>query len=230
MRATFLSTLLLAGVACLTPAARAQTPPSQAEIAAYTGLHAASARGDVGALRDLIRQKADIEQRDDHGRTALHIAAHGSRYDAVRELAQAGANMNAQDSRRYDIVTIAAVKNDVEMLKLALSLGTDPRAITSPYNGTALIAAAHLGHAEVVRVLIAAKAPLDHVNNLAWTAALEAVILGNGGPDHQATLKALIDAGANLAIGDRDGLTPLDHARRRGYAEMVRMLEAAARK
>src|SRR5678815_4079089 len=68
--------------------------------------------------------------------------------------------------RKYDIVTIAAVNNDVAMLKLALAGGTDPKAITSPYNGTALIAAAHLGHAEVVRVLIAAGAPLDHVNNL----------------------------------------------------------------
>ena len=43
---------------------------------------------------------------------------------------------------------------------------SNPKAITSRYDGTALIAAAHLGHAEVVRTLIAAKAPLDHVNNL----------------------------------------------------------------
>ena len=43
------------------------------------------------------------------------------------------------------------------MLRLALKLGADPRAVTSPYDGTALIAAAHLGHAEVVAILIEAE-------------------------------------------------------------------------
>ena len=69
------------------------------------------------------------------------------------------------------------------MLKIALAGGGSARNITSRYDGTALIAAAHLGHAEIVRVLIEAKAPLDHVNNLGWTALMELVVLGNGGKD-----------------------------------------------
>ena len=123
-----------------------------------------------------------------------------------------------------------AVTNDVPMLKLALAGGTNPKAITSPYNGTALIAAAHLGHAEVVRVLIAAGAPLDHVNNLGWTALMESIVLGNGGKPHTDTLEALVKAGANLNIADRQGVTPLGHAKSRGYATMVRILEAAGAK
>jgi ankyrin repeat protein len=103
-------------------------------------------------------------------------------------------------------------------------LGGDPAEITSPYDGTALIAAAHLGHVEVVRALIEAGAPLDHVNNLGWTALIEAVILGDGGPDHVATVRALVEAGADRSIADRDGLTPLDHAERRGYTEMIAIL------
>ena len=140
---------------------------------------------------------------------------------------KAGAKANALDAQKYDIVTIAAVNNDVAMLKLALAGGTDPKAITSPYNGTALIAAAHLGHAEIVRVLIDAKAPLDHVNNLGWTALMESIVLGNGGKAHTDTLEALVQAGANLNIADRQGVTPLGHARARRYGEMVRILEAA---
>jgi len=119
------------------------------------------------------------------------------------------------------------VRNDVDMLKLAIAGGADPRAITSPYDGTALIAAAHLGHAEIVRELIAAKAPLDHVNNLGWTALMESVVLGNGGKGHTATLEALVKAGANVNIADRRGTTPLGHARSRGYADMVKILETA---
>ena len=116
--------------------------------------------------------------------------------------------------------------NDIEMLKLALEGGASARNVTSRYDGTALIAAAHLGHAEVVKILIAAKAPLNHVNNLGWTALMELIVLGNGGANHTATLKALVEAGADVNIADRQGITPLQHARRRGYVEMARILEA----
>lgn len=203
----------------------AQTPPSREEIAAYRGLHAAAATGDLAKLRDLLPQKPDLNARDGHGRTALHVAAYGSHRDFIRELAQAGADMRVKDSRNYDVITIAAVRNDVETVKLAVSLGSDPRAITSPYEGTALIAAAHLGHADVVRALIDAGAPLDHVNNLGWTAVMETVVLGDGGKQHQDTLKALVDAGANARIPDRNGVTPLEHAKRRGYLVMSAILE-----
>ena len=88
---------------------------------------------------------------------------------------------------------------------MLLSLGASAKQVTSRYDGTALIAAAHLGHDGVVRQLIAAGAPLDHVNNLHWTAVIESIVLGDGGPRHQRTLKALVDAGANLQLADRQG-------------------------
>jgi uncharacterized protein len=127
-------------------------------------------------------------------------------------------------------VTIAAVADDEQTLKLLLALGASAKLTTSRYDGTALIAAAHLGHDGVVRQLIAAGAPLDHVNNLHWTATIEAVVLGDGGPRHQATLRALVDAGANLALADRTGRTPLELARSRGFDAMVRMLESAPKR
>ena len=221
--------LRLALCLAATTAGHAQTAPSATEIAAYNGLLAAAASGDAGAVSAALAT-ADLEQRDAGGRTALHIAAHRSHYDVVRALVAAGADINAMDRQQYDVVTIAAVKDDVAMLELALSLGGNAKAITSPYQGTALIAAAHLGHAEVVRLLLQAGAPPDHVNNLGWTAAIEAVVLGDGGARHQATLRALIDAGADIRIADRNGATPLALARSRGYGEMVRMLAQAERK
>ena len=110
-------------------------------------------------------------------------------------------------------------------MRLAIALGGNPRAITSRYDGTALIAAAHLGHDDVVRALIAAGAPLDHVNNLGWTALMESVVLGDGGPRHVATAKALVAAGASRTIADRGGVTPLQHAERLGYAAMIDALQ-----
>ena len=210
--------------------AAAQIPPGPEELRAYRGLHAAAARDDAAEVARLLAAGANPEARDGHGRTALHVAAFTSHAAAARALVAGGAQANALDAQRYDIVTIAAVKNDVAMLRLALALGASARNVTSPYDGTALIAAAHLGHDEVVRELIRGGAPLDHVNNLGWTAVLEAVILGDGGPRHVAVLRALVEAGADPGLPDRQGVTPLEHARRRGYAEMVAILQSARRR
>lgn len=204
--------------------AMAQTPPTSAEIAAYTGLHRAAADGQVAQIRALLDKGADPNARDGAGRTPLHVAAFGSHDDAVRALAAGGADINALENSRYDVITIAAVQDDVRMVRLALELGGDPKLVTSPYQGTALIAAAHLGHDEVVKVLIDAGAPLDHVNNLGWTALIEAVILGDGGPRHLKTVKYLVEAGANRAIADRGGVTPLRHAEQRTYRDMAALL------
>jgi hypothetical protein len=122
------------------------------------------------------------------------------------------------------------VADDVPTLKVALELGCSAKNITSRYDGTALIAAAHLGHAEVVRTLIAAGAPLDHVNNLGWTAVIESIVLGDGGPRHTATLKALVEAGASTKLADRQGRTPRELARGRGYKQMVALLEQPAKR
>jgi uncharacterized protein len=209
----------------------AQVPPSATEIARYTGLHAAAARGDAYEVKRILagKQAVLIDAVDGYGRTALHVAAYSRHHDAMRALAAAGANPNALERDRYDIVTIAAVADDVETLKLALELGCSAKNITSRYDGTALIAAAHLGHDEAVRLLIAAGAPLDHVNNLGWTALIESIVLGDGGKRHTATLKALLDAGASARLADRQGRTPLELARARGYGNMVALLEASKR-
>jgi len=210
----------------LAGAARAQVAPTADEASRYTGLHAAAQRGDVAAMRQKIAAGADVNARDTHGRTPLHVAAFARQREAIRLLALAKADLGAMEADRYDAVTIAAVADDEETLAVLLSLGASAKLVTSRYDGTALIAAAHLGHAGVVRQLIAAGAPLDHINNLHWTALIEAVVLGDGGGRHQATVKALVAAGANAALTDRQGRTPLMLARSRSYAELARLIEA----
>lgn len=214
-------------VSALPSICAAQVPPTAAELDAYAGLHRAAARGDVAAIEGRVTAGEPINGTDPRQRTPLHVAIFQKQYDAARALLRLKADPNLLEFGRYDIVTIAAVANDLEGLEIALAGGGDPRAVTSVYDGTALIAAAHLGHAEVVRRLIVAGAPLDHVNNLGWTALMESIVLGDGGKNHTDTLEALVKAGANVNIADRSGVMPLEHARRRGLAAMVRILEAA---
>ena len=208
----------------------AQTPPSNIEIENYRGLIRAVTEHDMNALKQLLSSNVGIDQRDGHGRSALHVAAYLQNHAAMNALVAAGADANALEGDFYDIVTIAAVANDLETMKLGLKLGCRADNVTSRYDGTALIAAAHLGHVEIVQTLIQADAPLDHVNNLNWTALIESIVLGDGGKRHMATLKALIDAGANVDLADGRGDTPLQLARARGYQSMVDILLAAGAK
>ena len=221
----FLAALLLALMAALP--ASAQIAPTEPEWRAYGGLHAAAARGDVAEIEKRIASNENKEATDSRQRTPLHVAVYLKKHDAARALIRLGADPNKLEVDRYDIITIAAVANDLPMLGLAIEGGGNPKAVTSRYDGTALIAAAHLGHVEVVRMLIAAKAPLDHVNNLKWTALIESIVLGDGGRNHTETLRALVDAGANVNLADGSGKTPLTLARSRNFREMVSILEKA---
>lgn len=227
MRARAVAAFMLCA---MTGVASAQVAPGAEEISAYTGLFLAAARGDAAEIARLAANAADVNAREAYGRTPLHVATFGKHRDAIGALAKARADLNAKERDRYDAVTIAAVADDVPTLKLLLQLGASARQVTSRYDGTALIAAAHLGHDEVVRMLIAAGAPLDHVNNLGWTALIESIVLGQGGPRHVATLDALVKAGANVNLADRNGQTPLALARQRGYRPMVAILEKAGAK
>lgn len=217
--------LLIPALLAFAASAKAQTAPSPEEISAYRGLHRAAHTGDITAISRLIADGADLNARDGAGRTPVHVAAFASQDEALRALSQAGADMNALEAQDYDVVTIAAVANDPELMSLAIELGNDPGLTTSPYEGTALIAAAHLGHAEVVRRLIEAGAPLNHINNLHWTALMEAVVLGDGGANHVRTARYLLEAGADKNISDKDGVTPYEHAVNRGYTVMMDLLK-----
>jgi uncharacterized protein len=209
----------------------AQMPPSQVEASAYIGLLAAAHAGDVVAIERLAgASRTALEVRDGNGRTPLHIATFARQRPAVVALLNAGAAPGLLDNDRYDAVTIAAVADDEETLRLLLAMGASAKLVTSRYDGTALIAAAHLGRDGVVRQLIAAGAPLDHVNNLHWTALIEAIVLGDGGIRHQSIVRALVDAGADTRLADGSGRTPLALARSRGYTSIVAMLEAAGAK
>jgi ankyrin repeat protein len=200
--------------------------PMHAQGTADLELISAAEGGDTIAVKRLLDSGAGVTARDGRRRTALMAATQGNHVEATRLLVDKGADVNAQDSIEDSPFLLAGASGFLEILKMCLAHGADLKS-RNRYGGTALIPACHHGHLETVRELLKTKIDVNHVNKLGWTALLEAIILGDGGKTHTEIVRELLAHGAQANLADRDGVTPLGHARRHGYREMVRLLEAA---
>ncbi len=216
---------LLIGAAILMPVSHLQ---AQGNPERERDLVFAAERGEIVAVRDLVAKGARINWRDHRGRTALLAATQRNQVEVARFLIQEGADVNAKDLIQDTPFLLAGAEGRVELLRLMVPAGADLKDINR-FGGTALIPAAHRGHVEAVKFLLTTKIDKNHVNNLGWTALMEAVVLGDGGAAHTEIVRLLVAAGADIGIPDRDRITPLEHAKKRGFAEMVRILSAASR-
>ena len=163
--------------------------------------------------------RADLDGR-------LIEAAFADDVAEARRLIADGADVNAKDSTQQSAYLIATseVGDELRLLELTLANGARVNDKDSD-NGTGLIRAAERGYPRIVRRLLEAGVDRDHVNRLGWTAPHEAVLLGDGGRAHVATVRELVRGGVDLEVPDGDGVTALQHARERGFRAIVRALD-----
>ncbi|WP_207888327.1 ankyrin repeat domain-containing protein [Pseudomonas sp. 30_B] len=206
-----------------TPTIQTEDVHSRAAAEALLGAASAGRETDVAAL---LKRGVPVDATDSQGNTALLLATAHDHIGVARLLIAAGADVNRQNRIHDSAYLLAGASGRLEILKLTLANGANLRS-TNRYGGTALIPACERGHVEVVETLLKAGVDPDHVNKLGWTGLLEAILLSDGGPRHQAIVQRLINAGANLNLADNDGITPLQHARQRNQTTIARMLEAA---
>lgn len=162
---------------------------------------------------------ADLDQ-------ALRDAAAADDLAAFMALLARGADVNARDGDRNTAFLIAARNGHAAIVQAALAAGADLKSLNR-YGSTALMGPSYRGHVETVRVLLATEIDLHHVNDLGWTALLEAIVLGTDGASHREIVRLLVAHGSDVNARDRDGVSALQHAQRRGQAEVARMLRAA---
>ncbi|WP_172619686.1 ankyrin repeat domain-containing protein [Paenibacillus alvei] len=187
----------------------------------------AADEGDKEAISKLLVDGADIDATDVRGRTSVIIAIHTNQFELFTFLVEQGANINIRDNQLDNPLLYAGAEGKLDFLKAAIAAGADTT-ITNRYGGTALIPAADRGHVEIVReLLLNSDVDVNHINNLGWTALLEAIILGDGGKNHQEIVNLLIEHGADVNLADSSGVTPLQHAKKHGYQEMVDVLTNA---
>ncbi|RAR41451.1 hypothetical protein DP091_24030 [Paenibacillus sp. MDMC362] len=181
-------------------------------------------QGNTEQVRQLLQSGADINATDERGRTAVMVATYHNHVGTVEALIQAGADINIRDHQRNNVFLYAGAEGMMEILRLAIEADADVT-LTNRYGGTALIPASDRGHVEIVQELLTrTDVDVNHINNLNWTALLEAVILGDGSEKYQRIVKLLLDHGADARIPDGNGVTPLQHARERGYQEIERII------
>jgi len=187
----------------------------------------AAERGDTPTVLQLLAAGAAINSRDAAGRTPVMAATHGNQVATVQALIAAGADINLQDNRQDNPFLYAGAEGLLDILKLTIAAGANTK-LTNRFGGTALIPAAERGPVAVVAELLNhTDVDVNHVNNLGWTALLEAIILGDGGPARTEVVRLLIEAGADVNLADGQGVSPLTHARQRGYMAMIELLAAA---
>nr|WP_257029479.1 ankyrin repeat domain-containing protein [Neobacillus niacini] len=185
---------------------------------------------DADTVRRLIKEGVDINTQDSEGRTSTMIATYNNDAETAKILIDAGADVNIQDDMENNPFLYAGAEGYIEILKLTIKAGADPT-ITNRYGGTALIPASEHGYVDVMKELLT-KTDIDinHINDLGWTALLEAIILNNDDEKQQQTVQLLIDHGADVNIPDHDNVTPLQHARKKGFKKIENILLKAGAK
>ena len=190
---------------------------------------AAAARGDAEGLKRLIAAGAPLDPLDAQKQTPLLVAVQNNHLAAAVALIEAGSNINAQAANMDSPWLLAGARGRTEMLRRMIPKGPDFTR-RNRYGGSALIPACHYGHVDTVKLLLTTGIDVNHVNDLGWTCLLEIVILGDGGRDHVEIARLVLAAGANPNIADKDGVSPLAHARRKNQTEVARVITEAGGK
>ena len=181
---------------------------------------------DIKGVTKALESGIEVNTTNRNKRSLLLIAVNNSNLQMAELLVKYGADVNQQADNFDSPFLYAGATGQTEMVQLFLENGARFD-IFNRYNGTALIPACERGHVDTVRLLANTKNyPVNHVNRLGWTALMEAVILGDGSEKYQKIIQILKDAGAKLDIPDHDGVTPLQHAQRRGFEEIVTLLKS----
>ncbi|HUH35369.1 MAG TPA: ankyrin repeat domain-containing protein [Moheibacter sp.] len=179
---------------------------------------------DLQAVKSALQNGAKVNTTDQDQRSLLLIATMNKNIEMAKLLLAYQADVNQQAKNMDSPFLLAGAMGQTELLQLFLENGARFD-VFNRYYGSALIPACERGHVATVRLLAnTPDYPIDHVNRLGWTGLMEAVVLGDGSKKYQEIVQILKDAGAKMDIPDHDGITPLQHAERRGFREIAKII------
>ena len=188
--------------------------------------HAAS--GNLKAVRHLIKAGADVNAQNQYGQTALIRASREGHLEIVKALIETGANLNLQGQAEWTTeegwtaLIHASWKGRLEVVKSLVDAGADVNLKTKG-GMTALVSASEQGHKEVVKVLEAVESRKSRDSDPSYMSNL----IDHASRGNLRAVRDLIDAGADLNLQDKDGVTALMYASDNNHLKIVRILVGA---
>jgi ankyrin repeat protein/mono/diheme cytochrome c family protein len=220
IRITVLIGIAFSGwLACSLPAAGAPASTSD-------DLFQAARAGDAAAVRDLLKNGANIKARDELGNTPLMVAAFCAPADVLELLLKAGAEVNATNKAGATALMRAATFED--KTRLLVAHHADVKARSALGNTALILAARKAGSVRTVKLLLDHGADVNATNIYGASALMAAV----AAPDRE-TVRLLLDRGADVNAKPRmdvdgfiwgGGRTPLMWAAFQGNEALIRLL------
>jgi ankyrin repeat protein len=193
-------------------------------MVATTPLIKASWEGRRDIIKYLLSKGANVNAHNGDGQTALMQTVVRGFDDVVEVLLAAGADVKARDSRGMTAFVLAADNAGLEIADVLIKHGADPDSVD--LSGiTALMTAADQGNEEVVRYLVKAGARVNRITQLEYGG--QTPLTGAAGMGQVATVKALLELGADPSLKMKDGGTALSNAKENGNPEVVALITAA---
>ena len=157
----------------------------------------AAARGDLEAVRSLLREGADVNAPQGDGMTALHWAAERGDAELADVLLYAGARVDAGTRiGHYTPLHLASRRAGANVVEVLLDAGSDPNASTTNSGATPLHLAAATGDPAVVAVLVDAGADVNGREG-AWG---QTPLIFAAASNRVAAMEVLLGAGADLSL------------------------------
>ena len=157
----------------------------------------AAQRGDLDAVRNLLRNGADVNAPQGDGMTALHWAAERGDGPLCEVLLYAGARVDAGTRiGHYTPLHLAARAAHAAVAEMLIEAGSDPGAATTNSGATPLHLAAASGDPRVIEVLAAAGADVN-AREAAWG---QTPLIFAAAANRVAAVEALLVAGADPAL------------------------------
>jgi ankyrin repeat protein len=174
--------------------------------------------GQLASLKRALSRGADVNTRDDIGRTPLMWTAMTGHPRIAKFLIKTGADVNIHDDGKWTALMQAADYGHADVVTVLLHAKADVNAENNA-GWTALMIAAEGGYPDMARDLIQHKEHVNAQNKSGKTALMVAAQNDNTG-----VVTPLMEAGADINIRDNSGWTALMYAVRSGYTDATKLL------
>ena len=176
---------------------------------------------DHNAIQKLINSNVSLEATNDEGLTPLQYALSLDLLAPTRILFRYGASILLSDEHLASALVNATKKNNLEMLRLLISVGAD---IHQPYkNDKPLVQIAlESHHADAAQLLLDAKADLDP-----HAPFVSIIMCYAARTEHADLIRVLLAAKASVDVTNKYENTPLYFAAKNNHTAVMEMLLAA---